>query len=132
MTRDEYSLIREDVARLREEVMSRVRTVRKIKAFFASPLCSASFAVVFISCTTIFVSLRDIVHNVMLQTEWGERFFYTYSSLLHTKVMVQILALLASACCLILFLKVLMKLKAPVYFVGKFLHARLPVRIFRA
>lgn len=129
---DEYKMVREDMARLREEVISRVRTIRRMRAFLASPMSSASLALVLVLCTSILVSFGDIVNNIMAHSEWGGRFSYTYSSLVHARVVVQVLALLTSLSCLVLLIKILSKLRTPAYFIGNFISSRTPLRFFRS
>jgi hypothetical protein len=132
MTTQEYKMIKEDMERLRDEVMGRVRIVRKIRAFFASPVSSAAFVVVCVLSASIFVSFADVLHNIMAQTEWGSRFSYTYLSLVHARILVQVLAVLTSISGLALLAKILFRLRTPVYFIGNFITERTPFKFFRS
>jgi hypothetical protein len=132
MTRNEFTKISTDMERLRDDVLSRVRTVRRIRAFFASPASSATLVIVFILCASILVSFGDIVHNIMSQTEWGGRFSYTYSSLVHSRIAVQILAGLTSLSCLALLYKILFRLRTPVYIIGTFIVSKSPLKFLRS
>jgi uncharacterized membrane protein YjjP (DUF1212 family) len=132
MHNQEFKLITEDMVRLRHEVMSRVRFVRRVRTVLSSPYLSLVFALIFVLCASIFVSLADVVHNIMVQSAWGGRLSYTYSSLMHAKIVVQILALLTSLSCAALFAKILFKLKTPAYYVGNFLVSLRPLKFFRS
>lgn len=132
MRNEEFRLITRDMERLRVEVMSRVRTVRRIRSFLASPFLSAILTVVFLLCASIFVSFNNIVSNIMAQAGWSGRFYYAYSSLMHTQVAVQIFAFLTSVCCLILFTKILFRLRMPVYSIGNFIVSRSGFKFFRS
>ncbi len=107
MTNESYRTMQLNMGRLREEVLSRVRTVQRIRAFLASPASSATLVVVFLACASIFVSFGDIARNLMMHSEWSGRFSYTYSSLMHTRVIVQIFAGLIMALGLIFVTKLL-------------------------
>jgi len=111
MLNDDFRLITEDMQRLRERVLSRVRMVRRIRAFFASPFSNALFVLAFLLCASTLVSIGDIVHNIMVQAEWGGRFSYTYTALIHARIMVQVLAGLTSLSLFVLVSKVLFKLR---------------------
>ncbi len=74
---------------LKYEVMSRIRTVRNIWLFTTSPLASALFAAALIFCSSILISFTDVLANIMTQVDWVDRFSYAYSSLLHTRIIVQ-------------------------------------------
>ncbi len=132
MHSEDFKLITEDMERLREEVLSRVRTVRRMRAFWASPFSSAALAIIFVLCASIFVSFGDVVHNIMAHGEWSGRFSYTYASLIHTRIAVQILAVLTSVSCLILFTKILFRLRSPVYFIGNFITSHTSRKLFRS
>jgi hypothetical protein len=131
MHNEEYKIIKEDIERLREEVMSRVKTVRRLRAVLTSPYSSAVLAIICLLSASIFISVGDVVHNIMAQGEWGGRLSYTYSSILHTGIIVQIIAGLMSLSCLALFLKILLKLRSPMYFLGHFISSRSP-KLFRS
>lgn len=131
MHNNEFRMITEDMERLKERVMSRVRIVRRIRAFLSSPVSSATFAIIFLLCANIFVSFTDIVHNIMIHGEWGSRLSYTCDAVLHTRIMVQIFAALTSVSVLVLLVKILFRLKTPVYFLGNFLTS-IPLKLFRS
>ena len=81
------------------EVMSRVKTVRGVRAFAASPWAGGVCAVALVSCASIIVSVRDVMTNTMAHVDWSERFFYAYSALIHSRIIVQALALLIILAC---------------------------------
>jgi hypothetical protein len=132
MYNDEFAIIQRDMARLKDEVLSRIRTVERIRAFLRSPASNATITLVLILCASIFVSFNDVVHNIMAQGEWGGRVSYTYLAIMQARVLVQVFAGLTSVSCLVLLFKVLMRLKAPAYFIGNFFVTRSPVRFFRS
>lgn len=132
MSNDNFKLVTDDMARLREEVMSRVRTVRRLKAFLASPISSATITIVCVLSASILVSFGDIIQNIMTHAEWGGRVSYTYSSLMHARIAVQVLAALTSVSLLILLSKILFRLRTPAYFLGTFIVSRSPLKFFRS
>jgi hypothetical protein len=132
MMHNDYKLITEDMERLRQEVMSRVRTIRRIRSVLSSPYLSAVLVLIFVLCASIFVSFGDVLHNIMSQAEWGGRFSYTYSSIVHARIAVQIFAVLTSLSCLALLAKILFRLRTPVSFLGNFLASRSPLKFFRS
>ena len=77
---------------VRNEIMSRVRTVRGVRGFFTSPLTSSLFGIALIACMSILVSLGDVFANTMAQGNWSERFSYAFFSFLHSRFIVQTLA----------------------------------------
>jgi hypothetical protein len=132
MRNEEFRLITEDMERLRDEVMSRVRIVRKIRAFLTSPASSATLVVVFLLCTSIFVSFTDIIHNIMIQAEWGGRVSYAYQAVMNTRMSVQVFAFLTSLSLLVLFTKILFRLRTPMYIIGSFLSSFSRFKFFRS
>lgn len=130
MPNEDFRLITVEMERLRERVLSRVRMVRRVRAFFASPYSSALFVLAFLLCASTLVSLGDVVHNIMVHAEWGGRFSYTYDALIHARIMVQILAGLTSFSLFILVTKILFKLRTPVYSIGNFI-SHYSFRLFR-
>lgn len=123
MTNEQLRGITNDMERLHDEVMSRVRFLRRIRAFLSSPASSAVLALLFMLCASIFVSFSDVVRNIMLQGEWGTRFSYTYDAVLHAQIAVQVFAFLTSLSFLVLFTKILFKLRAPVTSIGNYLFS---------
>lgn len=132
MMHNDFKQVSIDMERLKEEVLSRVRTVRRIRAFFKSPMSSASLVVILLLCASILVSFGDIVHNIMAQGAWQGRFSYTYISLLHARMAVQVLAGLTSLSFLVLFAKILFRLRTPVSSVGNFIANRISFRLFKS
>ncbi len=117
MTNENYKIMQTNMERLRDDVLLRVRTIQKIRAFIASPASSATLLAVFLACASIFVSFEDIIHNMMTHAEWTGRLSYTYTSILHARIVVQIFAFFVSALGLMLIVKLL---------------SRTPLRIFRS
>jgi hypothetical protein len=116
MRNEEFRLITEDMERLREEVLSRVRVVRRVRAFLASPAASAVVTISILLCASIFVSFGDIIRNIMLHTEWSGRFSYTYSSLMHARMAVQVFAGLTSVSLLVLCVRLLLRIRTLRFF----------------
>ncbi len=112
--------------------MSRIETVNQVRNFLMSPISTATLVVAFLLCGTIFVSFADIIRNIMLQAEWGGRFSYTYSSFLHTRMVVQVLAVLTSISCLLLLAKIMLRLRTPIYGIGSFIASRSPLKFLRS
>lgn len=115
-----------------ETLMSRIRTVNEVRSFASSPLAGACLAMLFLIITSVMISVGDVVHNVMVQSEWGSRFSYIYSSILHSEIIVQALAALTFISCLMVLYRSLRRLKTPLYFVGNFIVSYSPVRFFRS
>lgn len=130
MYKDDYRTIGE--MRRTDDIMSRVRTVGGIRAFTSSPMAGACLAIVFLVSTTVVVSVRDVMSNIMAQAEWGGRLSYAFSSLLHSRFIVQALALLVLVSCTMVLFRSMRHLKSPLYFVGNFLASVSPLRFFRS
>ncbi len=77
------------------DIMSRVRTVRSVRMLIASPLASGLLGLTLILCISVLVSVGDVVANTMTHVYWSERFTYAFSSLFHSRIIVQALAYLA-------------------------------------
>ncbi len=90
--------------KVKYEVMSRIQTVRGVRAFATSPMASVFVLGALMMCSTAIVSISDIVSNIMAHADWGERFSYTFSSLLHTRILVQAFVLLIFAACFATFI----------------------------
>lgn len=81
--------------------MSRIRTVRGVRGFFASPLTSSLFGVALAVCMSVLVSIGDVFTNTMAHVNWSERVSYAFSSFAHTRFVVQTLgALILSTACI--------------------------------
>ena len=72
--------------------MSRVRTVRGIRALVSSPVASTLLGIALALYLSLLVSIGDVVANTMAHLNWSERFSYAISSLLHSRIMVQTIA----------------------------------------
>jgi hypothetical protein len=130
MYKDEHRTTEE--LRRKEDIMSRVRTVGGLRTFMGSPMAGACLAAIFLVVGAVVVSVRDVVSNIMAQAEWGGRFSYTYSSLMHSRMIVQVLAFfIVMSCGLILFRSV-RHLRNPFYWMGNFIVTILPLRFFRS
>lgn len=116
----------------REELMNRVRTVRIVRSLLGSPLAGAFFAAVFLVCISIFVSIGDVVRNILVQGEWSGRFSYTYSSLMHSRITVQILACLTLISFLIMLARSVRHIRVPIYFIANFISSISPLKFFRS
>lgn len=115
-----------------EEIMNRIRTVRMTRAFFASPFAPVALALVFFVCTSVVVSVGDVMHNIMVQGEWSGRLSYAYSSLLHSRIIVQTLALLIVISCLMVIRRSLPKLRSQLSSAGHFIFAHSPLKLWRS
>lgn len=100
---------------LKYEVMSRIKTVRNIWLFTTSPLAGAIFTTALIFCSSILVSFGDVVANMMAQVDWSERLSYVYSSLLHSRVIVQTMAILVVGSMLMLSINSVRRLRAIIW-----------------
>ena len=109
----------------REDVMSRVKTVRGVRTFMASPLSSIFLATVLILCASIVVSFDDVLHNIMVHKEWGGRLSYTYSSLIHSRIVVQVFAFFTTVSLTMVFIR---SIRTSLHFVGNLS----PLRFFRS
>lgn len=130
MNNDHYRTTQE--MRRRDDIMSRVRTVGGIRMFTSSPMAGACSAIIFMVFTTVVVSVRDVMNNIMAHAEWGGRLSYTFSSLLHSRFIVQALAVLMIISCAMVLLRSMRHLKSPFYFMGNFLASVSPLRFFRS
>lgn len=74
------------------EIMLRVRTVRGVRTFVASPLICGLFGIAFAAYLFVIISLGDIVANTMIYADWHARLSYAFSSLMHSRAIVQTLA----------------------------------------
>lgn len=81
---------------LKYDVMSRVRAVNTIRTLLSSPLMSALVGIALVLSLSIIVSIGDVIKNTMAHVDWSERFFYTYSSLIHSRLIVQTLITLTA------------------------------------
>ncbi|MDP3962661.1 MAG: hypothetical protein Q8Q03_02235 [bacterium] len=100
---------------LKYEVMSRIKTVRNIWLFSTSPLAGVIFTAALIFCSSILVSFGDVVANMMMQVDWTNRLTYAYSSLLHSRVTVQALAILLAGSFLMVSINSLRRLRAIIW-----------------
>ncbi len=116
----------------RSYLMSRVRTVRSIRAFMASPLSSACMAILFVTISCVLVSIGDVTHNIMAHGEWSGRLSYVYTSLMHSRIIVQALVFFTIVSCFMVLVRSAFKLRTPLYFVGNFIVSMSPVRFFRS
>ncbi len=92
------------------EIMLRVKTVRGVRALAASPLASGLLGIVLLSSLSIVVSIGDIFANTMAHVDWSERFAYAFSSLLHSRVIVQTIASLAVVASFLAFINSMRKI----------------------
>jgi|GEM_PF-3353257 len=69
--------------------MTRVRTVRGVRAVLASPIASVICGLAFAFYLNVLVSLSDVLANTMAHVNWSERFSYVFSSLVHSRFIVQ-------------------------------------------
>lgn len=76
------------------DIMSRVKMVRGMRTLLSSPVASGLFGIALACYLSIIVSLGDIFSNTMIYVNWSERFSYAFSSLLHSRIIVQTLAVL--------------------------------------
>lgn len=81
---------------LKYDVMSRVRAVNTIRTLLSSPLMSALVGIALVLSLSIIVSIGDVIKNTMAHVDWSGRFFYTYSSLIHSRLIVQTLITLTA------------------------------------
>lgn len=77
---------------IKYEVMTRVRTVRSIRAILMSPGASALIGITIVGYLSIIVSLGDVFANTMAHADWPNRLYYAFSSLVHSTFTVQTLA----------------------------------------
>ena len=78
----------------------RVNTVRQLRRINASPLMSGLVTAILIGVSSSVVSLNDIVRNTMNNVDWTSRFSYAFSSLIHSRLIVQSLVLLILFSCI--------------------------------
>lgn len=114
------------------DLMVRIRTVRRFRAFMASPAASALLAGIFLLCGSIFVSIGDVIQNIMAQGEWGGRFSYAYSALMHSRFVVQALALLMMISCTMVFVRSFRLMRTPLFAMGNFIASISPIKFLRS
>lgn len=130
MYRDEYVTHAE--ARRRDDILRRVKTVRGVRALMNSQSAGVFFATVFLVCTSVLVSVGDVIHNIMSQSELAGKFSYTYASLIHSRIIVQALALLMAISFFMIIARYLKRLSTPIYFVGNAITSLSPLKFFRS
>ncbi|HEY4504119.1 MAG TPA: hypothetical protein VJJ28_03380 [Candidatus Paceibacterota bacterium] len=86
--------------KLRNDILSRVHTVHGVRAFLISPIANLLFLVILIFSLSICVSFGDVLANTWHHVDWSERFSYAFSSLIHSSILVQALAVLVIFACL--------------------------------
>lgn len=94
----------------RSDVMTRVKTVRGVRTIVASPLATGLLGFALACYLSAIVSMGDILTNTMMHGGWSARFFYALSSLVHSRFIVQTLALLITLAVLRIAFKSLRKL----------------------
>ena len=74
------------------EIMRRVRVISFVHAFLGSPVVGAVAMLSLIFIAGMTVSLHHVGANIIAHQSWPSCITYTISSLLHTRVIVQVLA----------------------------------------
>lgn len=84
----------------RYDVMIRVRTVRGVRSYVASPLVVGLCGVALVACMSVLVSLGDVFANTMAHVDWHERISYAFGSFFHSRFIVQTLGglILSTSC----------------------------------
>ncbi len=82
---------------MNEEIMMRVRTVRLLRLTLASPIIVLFIIVLLGIWADVVISFHDVMQNTLAHESLTECLSYIYSSLIHSRVIVQILAFLIFA-----------------------------------
>lgn len=77
---------------LDQEVMVRIRTVNLLRLIFASPIIMLIAILALGIWVDVIVSFKDIIKNTFAHGNFTEYISYIYSSLVHSRMIVQILA----------------------------------------
>jgi hypothetical protein len=81
-------------AQMSEEIMMRVKTVRLLRFTLASPVIGLFVIALLGVWADIIISFHDVMQNTMAHEGFFECVSYIYSSLIHSRTVVQIVALL--------------------------------------
>ena len=95
---------------IKYSILSRVRTVHMIRAILMSPFASVLFGIALAGYLCAIVSLGDVVSNTMSHVDWSQRFSYALSSLLHSRIIVQMIASLFVLTSLFAFFNILRRI----------------------
>ena len=97
--------------KMRDDVMSRIKTVNFIRNTINSPLYEGIFILGVFTLVVFSISLRHIFMNTMAHERWIEYFPYLFSSFLHTRTFIQISFVLIMIASMMFCLNIIKKFK---------------------